>query len=124
MTSISGKVWGCDRHIFSQNNVEIHRIQILKGGQCSKHRHKYKCNAFFIERGEVAIDVWKNDYDLIDRTVLKPGDYMVVRPGEYHRFTAVEDSIAYEIYFVELDPGDIEREDVGSREAPSRTVAA
>ena len=37
----------------------------------------------------------------------------VAKPGTYHRFKALEDTICYEIYWVELDPSDIERDDVG-----------
>lgn len=116
MTKVAGKVWGATRQIFANDNAEVHRIHVLKGGECSKHRHVHKWNAFFVERGEIHIDVWKNSYDLIDRTVLKTGDYMEVPPGEYHRFQAVDDSVVYEIYWVDLDPNDIERETVGSLE--------
>lgn len=59
------------------------------------------------------IVVRKNDYSLVDETVLGPGEYTQVRPGEYHRFEAVEDTVAFELYWAEFDHNDIEREDVG-----------
>ena len=40
---------------------------------------------------------------------------MVVPPGEYHRFTALTDCVAYEIYWVDLSATDIVREDVGGK---------
>ena len=120
MTEIAGKVWGETRRIFSKCNVEIHRIDVIKGGICSKHRHVHKANAFYVERGQLAVDVWKSDYPLVDRTILFAGDIMTVAPGEYHRFEALLGTVAYEIYFVELDPSDIEREDCGKGGGPPR----
>ena len=34
-------------------------------------------------------------------------------PGEYHQFEAVEDTVAFELYWAEFDHEDIERETVG-----------
>ena len=34
-----GKVWGGTQLLFSKNNVEIHRIETVSGGYCSKHKH-------------------------------------------------------------------------------------
>mgnify|MGYP000713293983 FL=1 len=42
----AGKVWGKTANIFSNPNFEVHRIEVNKGGYCSKHKHKYKFNAF------------------------------------------------------------------------------
>ena len=39
----------------------------------------------------------------------------VVKPGEYHKFEALEDTIAYEIYWIELNPDDIVRETCGGK---------
>ena len=56
-----GKIWGETSPIFNKNNVEIHRIEIKKGGYCSKHKHEHKFNAFFVEKGKLQISVWKNN---------------------------------------------------------------
>ncbi|SVE31729.1 uncharacterized protein METZ01_LOCUS484583, partial [marine metagenome] len=53
MTKVQGKVWGNTREIFLNHNFEIHRIEVDKGGFCSKHKHKNKINAFFIEKGKL-----------------------------------------------------------------------
>jgi hypothetical protein len=37
-----------------------------------------------------------------------------VAPGEYHQFEAVQDTIAFELYWAEFDHSDIERETVGT----------
>ena len=113
-----GKIWGFTSHIFAKNNVSIHRINVNPAGYCSKHKHKHKFNMFFIEEGELDIEVWKNDYDLIDTTTLKKGEHTIVKPREFHRFlnNSSKDAIVYEIYWTELDEGDISRESVGGNE--------
>ena len=42
MGNISGKVWGQTELVFANSNIEFHRIDIKKGGTCSKHKHNYK----------------------------------------------------------------------------------
>lgn len=110
---IVGKIWGSTSPLFHKNNVEIHRIEIKKGFKCSKHKHLSKYNMFFIEKGKIEVLVWKNSYDLVDTTVIQTQQSTVVAPGEYHLFQALEDTVAYEIYWVELLANDIQREDVG-----------
>jgi mannose-6-phosphate isomerase-like protein (cupin superfamily) len=112
---IFGKVWGNTQCIFNTNNVSIHRINIQKGSQCSKHYHLHKFNTFFVESGKLKILVWQKDYDLIDETILSASQSTVVKPGLYHMFYALEDTIAYEIYHTELDENDIIRETCGSK---------
>lgn len=108
-----GKVWGKTKDIFKNANFELHRIEAKKGGYCSKHQHKYKFNAFYIEQGKLKITVYENDYDLIDETIISKGELATAKPGTYHRFEALEDTICYEIYWAELNHDDIEREDTG-----------
>ena len=110
----AGKVWGETRLLFKNDNFEVHRIEVKSMGYCSKHMHKYKHNMFYVEKGILVIDVWKNDYDLIDETHLHAGEIMDVAPGQYHRFENVgEPVVAYEIYYSEPISGDIVRESVG-----------
>jgi quercetin dioxygenase-like cupin family protein len=110
---IAGKVWGTTSLLEANSVLEFHRIEIKKGGVCSKHRHKHKWNGFYVEQGYLAVRVWKNNYDLVDETVLEQGQYTKVAPGEYHQFEALEDTIAFEIYWAQFDHDDIERETVG-----------
>jgi len=111
--SKAGKVWGQTELLMANGVLEFHRIEAKEGGTCSKHKHKYKWNGFFVESGHLIIRVWKNDYDLVDTTHLYAGEFMRVKPGEYHQFEAVEDTIAFELYWAEFNHDDIEREDVG-----------
>jgi mannose-6-phosphate isomerase-like protein (cupin superfamily) len=109
----AGKVWGTTKLLEANGVLEFHRIDARSGGVCSKHLHRHKWNGFFVEQGKLLIRVWKNNYDLVDETVLGPGDYTKVAPGEYHQFEALEDTVAFELYWAEFDHTDIQRETVG-----------
>lgn len=113
MSNIAGKVWGQTESVLANGVLEFHRIEAKAGGVCSKHKHKWKWNGFFVESGHLIIRVWKNDYNLVDETHLKAGDFCQVKPGEFHQFEAVEDTVAFELYWAEFDHNDIERENVG-----------
>jgi quercetin dioxygenase-like cupin family protein len=110
---IQEKIWGKTGEIFSKNNVEIHRIEIIKGGYCSRHYHEYKYNGFFLESGKLTIHLYKKDSNIEDITTLRPGDYTIVEPQVDHMFLAIEDSIAYEIYWSHLPENDIIRKNSG-----------
>ncbi len=109
----AGKVWGETVEILSNGNFELHRIKANKGGTCSKHLHRYKWNGFYVESGKLLIRVWKKDYELVDETIVSVGEFCAVKPGEFHQFVALEDSVAFELYWAEFDPNDIVRENVG-----------
>jgi len=110
---IQGKVWGKTSALFEKNNVEIHRIEGKLNGYCSKHKHACKFNMFFVEKGILKIKIWKS-YGLVDETVLKQFESTIVKPGEMHQFVVMEDgTVCYEIYWTEIDPTDIQRENVG-----------
>lgn len=113
----SGKIWGSTLEVFNKNNVEIHRIEIKKNTRCSKHKHLYRYNMFFVESGKILIKEWKNEYDLVDETILYAGESCNIKPGNYHEFHGLEESIVYEIYYAELSKDDIIRENTGSKMA-------
>jgi len=110
---IQGKVWGQTENIFAANNVSIHRIVATKGSCCSKHKHDSKYNIFYVEKGKLLIYDWQLDYSLVDETILEAGKQCSIPPKHYHKFVALEDTIAYEIYYVTLQENDIQREDCG-----------
>jgi len=115
MDYTQGKIWGVTRQIFNQNNVEIHRIEINKGYKCSKHVHNHKYNIFSVESGKILVREWKNEYSLIDETTLSKEQMCIIKPGNYHEFHGLENSIVYEIYYVTLNTDDILRENTGSK---------
>ena len=111
-----GKVWGSTENILSNGVLEFHRIEAEAGSYCSRHYHKTKFNGFYVESGKLIIRVWKNDYDLVDETVLSSNEFTIVPPGEVHQFEAVEDTVAFELYWAQFDHNDIERQSVGGKE--------
>lgn len=110
----NGKIWGHTKEILTKNNFSIQRIEVKKGASCSKHYHNHKYNVFVIEKGSLLIKHWQNDYNLIDETILVEGESCTIPPRHYHQFIGIDDTIAYEIYYVELDDKDIHRENCGS----------
>jgi quercetin dioxygenase-like cupin family protein len=110
---IAGKVWGSTELIEANGALEFHRIDAKKGGVCSKHKHEFKWNGFYVEQGSLLIRVWQNDYELVDETVLIPGMWTKVKPGVYHQFEVLDDCIAFEVYWAEFNHNDIVRETVG-----------
>ncbi len=111
----AGKIWGETELVHANSILEFHRISFKAGFKCSEHFHQYKWNGFFCESGKLLVRVWQNDQaDLIDETILKPGDFTRVRPGFVHQFEGLEDGVAFELYWAEFSHDDIIRKTVGS----------
>lgn len=108
---VQGKVWGHTYALFNKNNVEVHYLTAKKGGYCSEHWHTKKYNKFIVIEGELKITVWNDGVE--DVTLLAEGEELTVKPGLRHKFEALENSAALEIYWVELEEDDIIRETVG-----------
>lgn len=62
------------------------------------------------------VEVWKKE--MVDTTILGPGEMTVVGPGEDHRFRALEATTALEVYWTDIDPHDIVRKDTGGLGSP------
>ena len=119
----AGKVWGTTELIEANGTLEFHRIEMIQGGVCSKHLHEFKWNGFFVESGKMKVRVWQNDYDLVDETILGPGQYTKVKPGLYHQFECIETGVAYELYWAEFNHNDIKRDTVGYKDDGTVTVS-
>ena len=113
MSNKAGKIWGQTELIHANGVLEFHRIDFKAGGVCSKHKHQFKWNGFYVVSGRMKIRVWQKDYDLIDETILGPGDFTRVKPGLMHSFEGIEDGVAFELYWAEFNHDDIQRETVG-----------
>ena len=68
--------------------------------------------------GQMKIKVWQKDYDLVDETILNPGDFTAVKPGLFHSFEGLEDGVAFELYWANFSVHDIVRESVGHFKDP------
>ena len=112
-----GKVWGRTTEFFRNALVSAHHITIKKGGFCSQHKHAHKYNLFYVISGKLLIRIWR-DKNTIDETLLCAGQSSAVSPGFYHKFWALEDTEAIEVYQVFLEDPDIERQTGGGVEAP------
>ena len=113
MSNKAGKIWGQTELIHANGVLEFHKIDYKAGGVCSKHKHQFKWNGFYVVSGKMKIRVWQKDYDLVDETVLGPGDFTRVKPGLMHSFEGMEDGVAFELYWAEFNHDDIQRETVG-----------
>ncbi len=113
MSNKAGKIWGQTELVHANGVLEFHRIDFKAGGVCSKHKHQFKWNGFYVVSGRMKIRVWQKDYDLIDETILGPGDFTRVKPGLMHSFEGLEDGVAFELYWAEFNHDDIQRETVG-----------
>ncbi len=108
-----GKNWGSTAEIIKNPFVEIHRIEVKKGGTCSIHIHSFKINAFIVESGKLLIKQFR-DNGIIDETILSAGDILECLPNEQHQFIALEETVAYEAYYpISIGGVDITRYSVG-----------
>ena len=103
-----GKVWGTTQLMFAWNSVEFHRILVKRGGYSSCHLHKHKWNRFVLLSGLLIIRMYRGA-EVVDETILRPGQITDIPPGVLHEFEALEDCEALEVYWVVLDAQDIDR---------------
>lgn len=108
---IQGKTWGMTQQIFHLNNVEMHYIDIVRGGYSSMHKHNGKYNRFIVISGTLKVIQVLDGKE--DDTILTPGMMTDIAPGVYHKFVAMEDTHAIEIYWTVIQPDDIVRLDRG-----------
>lgn len=118
-----GKVWGSTEVLQDHPMFSIHRLHILRDGHCSFHYHRRKWNGFMVIAGSLVIeeDMGQHYGDVggpyanVDRTVLRAGEYMAVRPGVTHRFVneSGDEVVAMECYWPDVLSDDIARLDVG-----------
>ena len=115
MSNKSGKIWGQTELIHANGVLEFHKIDFKAGGVCSKHKHNFKWNGFYVVSGQMKIKVWQKDYDLVDETILGPGDFTRDKPGLMHSFEGMEDGVAFELYWAEFNHNDIKRRSSGTK---------
>jgi mannose-6-phosphate isomerase-like protein (cupin superfamily) len=114
---VFGKHWGTTQPLLEFNGVELHYIKAKKDGYCSEHYHRFKWNRFIVLEGKMKVTVFEKSPEdkgeIADETFLEAGMCTDVPPEKYHIFEALEDSVALECYWVELDKHDIVRRTVG-----------
>ena len=111
--SIIGKVWGTTQAIFQNEATEVQILTVKKGWQCSEHAHLHKQNRFYVISGQLKVRVFKDGLE--DETILNAGEMTDVNLRDRHQFIALTDCRLIEIYWVCLDPDDIERHSKGGK---------
>jgi quercetin dioxygenase-like cupin family protein len=111
-----GKVWGRTTLIAETETASVHALEILAGGFSSMHRHRIKKNIFHVLQG--AVKITKRTGEAEDETTLHAGDSIEVEAGTWHKFEALKESRMIEVYTVELERPDIEREGSGGIHVP------
>lgn len=107
------KVWG-QRWLIRMDNIHaISYLKIKKGYRCSWHQHKEKYNLFVVLRGELKIVV--EELGKEQEIILKQGESLTVKPGQWHEFSGETDCECIEEMFVKYCENDIYREEVGGK---------
>lgn len=79
------KEWG--KEIWITNRDYCGKKLILnKGFRCSMHYHKNKDETFYILKGKVLMEIG------MQKNIMLPNDSILIKPGQKHRFTGLEDS--------------------------------
>jgi mannose-6-phosphate isomerase-like protein (cupin superfamily) len=79
------KEWGSEEWIVNRDYCGK-KLILNKGFRCSMHFHKNKDETFYILKGKVLLEVG------MQKTIMLPDDSVLIKPGQKHRFTGLEDS--------------------------------
>ena len=91
------KEWGQEEWIVNNEKYCGKKMLIKEGYYCSYHMHKIKEETFYILDGEIEL-IHNGEYLKIGK-----GETMHLKPGEYHSFRALKDTIFFEFSTQHLD---------------------
>jgi NDP-sugar pyrophosphorylase family protein/mannose-6-phosphate isomerase-like protein (cupin superfamily) len=96
------KPWGREEWLELNDRYCYKRIYINAGYKTSFQYHNYKIETNYIISGEA--EIWlENDEGIIEKTIMKSGDYFNVKPPKKHRVIALTDIILQEVSTPEVD---------------------
>jgi mannose-1-phosphate guanylyltransferase len=85
------KVWGSEQWIVNGDRYCGKLLLLMRGWQCSLHRHVVKDETFFVLSGRVRMELGVETFELAQ------GQSTHVPPGALHRFAGLTDAEIIEI---------------------------
>jgi NDP-sugar pyrophosphorylase family protein/mannose-6-phosphate isomerase-like protein (cupin superfamily) len=96
------KPWGREEWLELNDVYCYKRIYINAGYKTSYQYHNFKKETNYIISGEA--EIWlENDEGVVEKTIMKAGDYFNVTPPKKHRVIALTDIILQEVSTPEVD---------------------
>tara|TARA_R110000737_G_scaffold112947_1_gene146087 strand:- start:6064 stop:7971 length:1908 start_codon:yes stop_codon:yes gene_type:complete len=96
------KPWGREEWLELNDKYCYKRIYINAGTKTSYQYHEQKLETNFIIDGTA--EVWlENDEGVVEKTIMKSGDFFTVHPPRKHRVIAITDIILQEVSTPEVD---------------------
>lgn len=80
------KDWGSELWLANSEKYCGKILRLKKGYQCSLHMHPQKDEIIMLIKGEILMEYCNKKIKMF------PGEYLHIRPGEFHRFAGLEDS--------------------------------
>lgn len=102
MHKVVHKPWGKEEWLELNDSYCYKRIYINAGYKTSFQYHNYKKETNYIISGKA--EVWlENDKGIIEKKLMKAGDFFNVKPPKKHRVIAITDIILQEVSTPEVD---------------------
>jgi NDP-sugar pyrophosphorylase family protein/mannose-6-phosphate isomerase-like protein (cupin superfamily) len=96
------KPWGKEEWLELNDKYCYKRIYINAGYKTSYQYHEFKQETNYIISGEA--EIWlENESGIVEKTIMKAGDYFSVTPYKKHRVIAITDIILQEVSTPEVD---------------------
>jgi mannose-6-phosphate isomerase len=96
------KPWGKEVWLELNNKYCYKRLYIKAGTRTSYQYHELKSETNYVIQGEA--EVWlENDSGVVEKFLMKEGDFFNVTPPKKHRIIAVTDLILQEVSTPEVD---------------------
>lgn len=108
---IQEKSWGTAQTLYVDDCLQIDRIHAKAGRMCSRHFHRHKTNCFVVLSGVLEVTEYEpGSGSRITVTLNEHSPVYAVRENHEHRFVAVTDVVAIEVYVA--ISGEVSRDDI------------
>lgn len=109
-TKIEQKTWGLKEILHLSDTAQLDFLSINEDSSCSVHIHYHKYNLFYVVCGKLEITLFTKNGEK-RYTLDEDRRIMIVRPGVYHQFKALEPTECIEYSYVQYSVDDINRKD-------------